>query len=142
MLLPLFFSFRYLLRCKSDLGNLECKTTIPKSNNMVRCGRFLSVIVFAIAACLCLTLCAIPRPASSKPDGHCHNQNNKDTNLSKHCCSDKAILTSQTRHLPDLDCQSIVPELVSSHVEAFSQTATLESSTSISNPTVSPVLRI
>lgn len=63
--------------------------------------RLLGVIVFGIAICLCLIVCAIPQIMAQKSAAaDCHTEDQEQTDHSNFCCSGVGILPGQTSFSP------------------------------------------
>jgi hypothetical protein len=56
--------------------------------------RKFTVIFFAIAISICLSLCMLPQTIAKTSTGHCHEGSSDSGKVafSKSCCADKAIL--------------------------------------------------
>jgi hypothetical protein len=76
-------------------------------------GKFVAAIVFGIAMSLCLTVCSMPEMFVQKASaGHCHTEqeDEKENDSQKHCCSAESMLPPQIYVSADLTQEIALPE--------------------------------
>ena len=74
---------------------------------MMSSGRWIGVLVFGLAICVCLTLCSLPQILAQKTvAGSCHTEQENQTDDTKLCCGRDVVLPVQNCFFPVVSYQS------------------------------------